>query len=80
MLNVMPGIIAISVEAGALPSLYAASSPGMEGVSGKYLDKKKVVPSSARSFDEAQAAALWELSANLTGIPADTGIPSPTAS
>jgi len=32
------------------------------------------------SFDEAQAAALWELSASLTGIPVETGIPSPAAS
>jgi len=79
-LNMMLGIRGISVESGALTSVYAASSPEMEGVSGKYLDKKKIVPSSARSFDEAQAAALWELSASLTGMPADTGIPSPTAS
>ena len=79
-LNMLLGIRGISIEAGALTSVYAASSPEMEGVSGKYLDKKKIVPSSARSFDEAQAAALWELSASLTGMPADTGIPSPTAS
>ena len=79
-LNMMLGIRGISVEAGALTSVYAASSPEMEGVSGKYLDKKKIVRSSTRSFDEAQAAALWELSASLTGMPADTGIPSPTAS
>jgi NAD(P)-dependent dehydrogenase (short-subunit alcohol dehydrogenase family) len=78
-LNMLLGIRGISIEAGALTSVYAASSPEMEGVSGKYLDKKKVVPSSARSFDEAQAAALWELSANLTGIPAETNVHSPTA-
>ena len=79
-LNMLLGIRGISVEAGALTSVYAASSPDMEGVSGKYLDKKKIVRSSTRSFDDAQAAALWELSASLTGIPADTGIPSPAAS
>jgi len=79
-LNMLLGIRGISVEAGALTSVYAASSPEMEGVSGKYLDKKKIVRSSARSFDEAQAAALWELSASLTGIPVETGIPSPAAS
>jgi NAD(P)-dependent dehydrogenase (short-subunit alcohol dehydrogenase family) len=75
-LNVMLGVRGISVEAGALTSVYAASSTDLEGVSGKYLDKKQIVPSSARSFDEAQAAELWELSASLTGIQSETLIPS----
>ncbi len=75
-LNMMLGVRGISVEAGALTSVYAASSTDLEGVSGKYLDKKQIVPSSARSFDEAQAAELWELSASLTGIQSETLIPS----
>ena len=79
-LNLLLGVRGISVEAGALTSVYAASSPEMEGVSGKYLDKKQIVRSSTRSYDEAQAAALWELSANLTGIPSAGPIPSPAAS
>ncbi|MCH7737555.1 MAG: SDR family oxidoreductase [Chloroflexi bacterium] len=78
-LNLMLSIKGISVEAGALTSVYAASSPEMQEVSGKYLEKKQIVRSSARSFDEAQAAALWELSASLTGIPATTSFPSPAA-
>lgn len=79
-LNMILGLRGISVESGAITSVYAASSPEMEGVSGKYLEKKQIVPSSPRSFDEAQAAALWELSANLTGIPAETHLPSPATS
>jgi len=75
-LNMLLGVRGISVEAGALTSVYAASSPELEGVSGKYLDKKQIVASSARSFDEAQAAELWELSASLTGIPSEMRIPS----
>jgi len=75
-LNMLFGVRGISVEAGALTSVYAASSPELEGVSGKYLDKKQIVASSARSFDEAQAAELWELSASLTGIPSEMRIPS----
>ena len=75
-LNMLLGVRGISVEAGALTSVYAASSPELEGVSGKYLDKKQIVPSSARSFDEAQAAELWELSASLTGISSETPVPS----
>tara|TARA_B100000586_G_scaffold207505_1_gene154877 strand:+ start:261 stop:1166 length:906 start_codon:yes stop_codon:yes gene_type:complete len=75
-LNILLGVRGISVEAGALTSVYAASSPELVGVSGKYLDKRQIVPSSFRSFDEAQAAALWELSASLTGLPSETPIPS----
>jgi NAD(P)-dependent dehydrogenase (short-subunit alcohol dehydrogenase family) len=79
-LNMLLGIRGISVEAGALTSVYAASSPEMEGISGKYLDKKQIVRSSARSFDEVQAAALWELSASLTGIPAQINVTAPISS
>jgi hypothetical protein len=75
-LNMVLGVKGIRAEAGALTSVYAASSPEMEGVSGKYLDKKQVVRSSTRSYDEADAAALWELSASLTGIPATSPVPS----
>ncbi|MCH2501923.1 MAG: SDR family oxidoreductase [Dehalococcoidia bacterium] len=75
-LNMVLGVKGISAEAGALTSVYAASSPEMEGVSGKYLDKKQVVRSSTCSYDEADAAALWELSASLTGIPATSPVPS----
>jgi len=75
-INILLGVRGISVEAGALTSVYAASSPDLEGVSGKYLDKKQIVRSSTRSFDEAQAADLWELSASLTGITLETPIPS----
>ena len=78
-LNMLLGVRGISVEAGALKTVYAASSPEMEGVSGKYLDKMQVVRSSARSFDEAQAAALWELSASLTGLQPETHLPSQSA-
>jgi len=49
----------------------------MEGVSGKYLEKRKIVPSSKRSYDQAQAAALWELSASLTGLPSSAPVPTP---
>jgi len=75
-INILLGVRGISVEAGALTSVYAASSPDLEGVSGKYLDKKQIVRSSTRSFDEAQAADLWELSSSLTGITLETPIPS----
>lgn len=68
-LNIFLRIRGISIEAGAMTPVYAAASPEMEGVSGKYLVEKQLVSSSKRSYDESLAADLWELSANLTGIP-----------
>ncbi len=74
VLNFLLSARSISVESGALTSVYAATSPEMEGVSGKYLEKSRIVRSSKLSYDEAQAAALWELSAKLTGLPYDSDI------
>lgn len=53
---------------GAETSLYLACSPEVEGVSGKYFDKRKAVRSSPASYDEDIARRLWEVSAELTGV------------
>ena len=76
-LNFLLRLKGISIEAGAMKLVYAASSPEMEGVSGKYLVKNQPVRSSKRSYDESMAAALWELSASLTGIRSAGSIASP---
>lgn len=51
---------------GARTSVYLASSPEVEGVSGKYFEKGKAVPSGKESYDEAVARRLWEVSEALT--------------
>ena len=66
--NFILGVRGISVEDGARTSVYTASSPDMEGLTGKYMVKKRSVRSSKRSYDEDQQAALWEASSNLTGV------------
>ncbi|PKB72036.1 MAG: short-chain dehydrogenase [SAR202 cluster bacterium Io17-Chloro-G6] len=68
-LNFVVRIKGISIKEGARTPVYAATSTEMEGVTGKYLVKNQPVPSSKRSYDEDLATVLWELSANLTGIP-----------
>ncbi|MBI5288238.1 MAG: SDR family oxidoreductase [Chloroflexi bacterium] len=55
----------ISPERGALTSIYLASSPEVEGVSGKYFVKSREVPSTPLSYDEPTAARLWDLSEEL---------------
>ncbi|MFO7684274.1 MAG: SDR family oxidoreductase [Chloroflexota bacterium] len=59
---------AISEEKGAETPTYLAASPEVEGVTGKYFDKKKAIPSSARSYDEAAQKRLWDLSAEMVGL------------
>ncbi|HZH02268.1 MAG TPA: short-chain dehydrogenase, partial [Myxococcaceae bacterium] len=54
------------VEKGAQTSLYLASSPEVEGVSGAYFKKCRAVKSSPASHDAAAAKRLWEVSAALT--------------
>src|SRR5574341_254406 len=39
------------------------------GVTGKYFDKQKAVPSSPASYDQAAGLRLWEMSAGLVGLP-----------
>jgi len=61
-------LIAISPEAGARTSVYLASSPDVEGVTGKYFVKQKAISSSPASYDEAAAKRLWQESATLTQL------------
>ncbi len=58
----------LSPEQGAETQIYLASSPEVEGVTGKYFDKKKPVKSSKESYDTAVAKRLWQLSEQLTGL------------
>ena len=60
----------LSPERGADTSVYLASSPEVEGVSGKYFVRKKARPSSRASYDTQVARRLWEVSAELTGVDA----------
>jgi len=53
---------------GARTSIHLASSPEVEGVSGKYFRRCRAVRSSERSYDPGLQRALWEASARLTGV------------
>jgi len=54
---------------GAKPSVFLASSPEVEGVSGKFFNSKGVpVKSSKSSYDEGIAGRLWQVSAELTHL------------
>ena len=60
------GLFGISAEKGAQTSVYLATSPEMEGVTGKYFTRRKEAVSSPASLDEAAARRLWQISEELT--------------
>ena len=53
---------------GAATSLFVATSPTLEGVSGKYFRESAESRPSPRAQDAAVAARLWEVSEKLTGL------------
>ena len=55
---------------GAATSIHLASAPDLEPVTGRFFTKSKPKRSSKRSYDEAVAARLWQVSAVLVGAPA----------
>ena len=55
-------------EKGARTSVYLASSPEVEGISGKYFEKCKPVQSSPISYDQKLQEKLWQVSTKLTGL------------
>jgi NAD(P)-dependent dehydrogenase (short-subunit alcohol dehydrogenase family) len=55
---------------GADTSIYLASSPDVEGVSGGYFVKRRRAVPTPEATNPGNAAELWELSARLTGLPA----------
>jgi retinol dehydrogenase 14 len=51
---------------GASTPVYLASSPQVEGITGRYFVNRKPRTSSKASYDAAAAARLWQISADLT--------------
>ena len=60
----------ISAEKGAQTVIYLASSPDVAGATGGYYVNCKPARSSSLARDEATVRQLWEVSEQLTGLPA----------
>ena len=60
--------ILLSPQQGAQSSVYLATSPEVEGVSGQYFESCRVSRSSTPSHDEEAQERLWELSAQTVGV------------
>ncbi len=53
---------------GAETSVYLASSPEVEGITGKYYTKKRQKNSSKKSYNEEDAKRIWEISTEMTKL------------
>jgi len=62
------GLFLMNPEKGAATSLYLATSPEVEGISGKFFSDCRERNSSEQSKDRALALQLWDLSEQLSGI------------
>ena len=69
-LKVATRVAGLSAQAGAKTSIYLATSPEVEGVTGKYFVRGRVTDSSPASYDEEAAGRLWDISARLSGLEA----------
>lgn len=58
----------ISAEEGAKTTIYLATSPDVEGISGSYFEKCKPKKSSQESYNQDHWRRLWEISEELTGL------------
>jgi NAD(P)-dependent dehydrogenase (short-subunit alcohol dehydrogenase family) len=61
-------LFAKTPQQGARTSVYLASSPEVEGISGKYYIDKKPARSSPISYDQSVAARLWDVSGEMVGL------------
>jgi NAD(P)-dependent dehydrogenase (short-subunit alcohol dehydrogenase family) len=61
-------VMAITPEAGAETSVYLASSPDVEGITGEYFYKGRPTKASSAALDDTAAARLWSASEILVGI------------
>lgn len=66
----------ISPEEGAQTSIYLATSPEVEGVTGKYYVKNRPKKSSESSYDLDLSARLWQVSEDMTegAMPIDVDV------
>lgn len=62
----------ISPEKGAETGIYLAASPTVASISGQYFARKQVARTSAAANDGAVARRLWDVSAMLVHLPADS--------
>lgn len=67
-MNLIHFLFAKSPQEGAETPIYLASSPDVEGVTGKYFIDKEEMRSSSASYDEEAAEKLWKVSEEMCDL------------
>jgi hypothetical protein len=62
------GTVMSSVEEGKEATLRLATSPELDGVTGRYYDGKRESTADQQAYDTAARRRLWELSEALCGL------------
>jgi NAD(P)-dependent dehydrogenase (short-subunit alcohol dehydrogenase family) len=65
LVSVFAPLVARSPEKGAQTSIYLASSPSMEGITGEYFYDSHVISAAPQASDRVVARKLWEVSAEM---------------
>ncbi len=68
-------VIGVNEDKGAETSIYLASSPEVEGVSGAYYSEGRLTRSKQISYDTAAQQRLWQISEQMTGISEPIAVP-----
>jgi NAD(P)-dependent dehydrogenase (short-subunit alcohol dehydrogenase family) len=69
LVSIVAPLVARSPAKGAETSIYLASSPSVEGMTGKYFYNSHVTRAAPQATDMAVARKLWEVSAELVHLP-----------
>lgn len=69
LFGIIAPLVALSPAKGAATSIYLASSPSMDGITGKYFYRSKVIPAAPQATDMAVAGKLWAVSAEMVHLP-----------
>ena len=76
LVSLLTPLVARSPAKGAQTSIYLASSPNVEGLTGKYFYDSRVIPAAHQATDMVVARKLWDVSAEMVhladGLPAQT--------
>ena len=68
LVSVFAPLVARSPAKGAETSIYLASSPSVEGVTGKYFHNSRVFPAAPQATDMVVARKLWDVSAEMVHL------------
>ena len=68
LVSIFAPLVARSSAKGAETSIYLASSPSVEGITGKYFHNSRVLPAASQATDMVVARKLWDVSAEMVHL------------